>query len=65
MRGHLCRTELLERYGIKSDTLCGWVASGRLPPPSKRLSQRRQWWRESVLDDWDSRAERQRSRRAS
>lgn len=64
MRGHLSRADVLARYAIKSDTLCHWVASGRLPPPSVRHSQRRQWWRESVLDDWDRRSERMRLRTA-
>jgi hypothetical protein len=58
MRGHLTRHQVCERYGIVSDTLTDWMAERGFPRPSIQHSLRRQFWRESVLDDFDRRVER-------
>jgi predicted DNA-binding transcriptional regulator AlpA len=51
-RGFIGRAQLCERLGITSGTLTNWLTQGLLPRPSREITRKRQWWRESVIEDW-------------
>lgn len=51
-RGMIDRAEVCRRFNISSKTLSNWLCQGILPRPSRELTRKRQWWRESVIEDW-------------
>jgi predicted DNA-binding transcriptional regulator AlpA len=56
-RGLLTRKEVCLRYQIADRTLRLWMQKRGFPRPSRVVTVQRQWWRESILDDFDRRLE--------
>ncbi len=50
--GMLTKRELVDSMGICDSTLWRWIKAGAFPPPSRKISNKKQWWDEEAVDRW-------------